>query len=89
MSTCCPVPLPPDEFLKLDLTEAYEGHKRVLKLLTYQIKSERESPRSWMLKCPFHLFYIKTIAKVYPDAKVTSSATVSRLHTCLDSIKAK
>jgi hypothetical protein len=57
------------EYLKLDSTKAYEGYKNMLKLLSYQV-GEEKSPRKWMLKCPIHLFYIKQIAKVFPDAQL-------------------
>lgn len=58
-----------DEYLKLDSTKAYEGYKNMLKLLSYQI-GEEKNPRKWMLKCPIHLFYIKQIAAVFPDAQL-------------------
>ncbi|CAM9918894.1 unnamed protein product [Ectocarpus fasciculatus] len=57
------------EYVKLDSTKAYEGYKNMLKLLSYQI-GEEKSPRKWMLKCPIHLFYIKQIEKVFPDAQL-------------------
>lgn len=57
------------EYLKIDSTKAYEGYKKMLQLLSYQI-GEEKAPRKWMLKCPIHLFYIKQIEKVFPDAQL-------------------
>jgi hypothetical protein len=51
------------------VNDAYAYYKKVLQLLSYQ-NLEREDPRRWVLKCPIHLFYIKAIAKVFPDAKL-------------------
>lgn len=58
-----------DDYLNLDPTKAYEGYKHMLQLLSYQV-GEACAPRKWMLKCPIHLFYIKQIAKVFPDAQL-------------------
>jgi hypothetical protein len=48
---------------------AYSHYKKLLQLLSYQI-GEATNPRRWVLKCPIHLFYIKEIAEVFPDAKI-------------------
>lgn len=48
---------------------AYAHYKKLLQLLSYQV-GEANEPRRWMLKCPIHLFYIKEIAAVFPDAKI-------------------
>lgn len=48
---------------------AFKYYKKVLQLLSYQL-GERENPRRWVLKCPIHLYYIKQIAEVFPDAKI-------------------
>ncbi len=58
-----------ETFLALDSTQMYSWYKKQLQLLSYQI-GESESPRGWMLKCPVHLFYIKIIGKIFPDAKI-------------------
>jgi len=58
-----------NEFLKLDATQAYRHHKKVLQLLA-QTAGRGENPPRWVLKCPIHLFYPKEIAKAYPDAKL-------------------
>jgi len=51
---------------------AYRYYGSVLRLLSYQEgdHSEMNKPRRWMLKCPIHLFYIKEIKAVFPDAKL-------------------
>lgn len=50
-------------------TNAYRHYKKLLQLLSYQI-GEAKDPKRWVLKCPIHLFYIKEIAQVFPDAKI-------------------
>ena len=47
---------------------AFRYYKKVLQLLSYQI-GEAENPRRWVLKCPIHMYYVKPIAEVFPDAK--------------------
>lgn len=56
---------------------AYRYYRSVLRLLSYQEQGVggggsdvMDQPRRWMLKCPIHLFYIKEIAAVFPDAKL-------------------
>lgn len=51
------------------VSNAYSYYKKVLQLLSWQI-GETEDPRRWVLKCPIHLYYIKEIARVFPDAKL-------------------
>lgn len=58
-----------EDFLKLDSTNAYKHHRKVLQLLSHQV-GETQDPRRWMLKCPIHLFYPREIAKAFPDAKL-------------------
>jgi len=58
-----------DEYLKIDATDAYSGYKKILQLLSYQT-GEEKNPKKWMLKCPIHLFYVKEISKVFPDAQL-------------------
>jgi hypothetical protein len=57
-------------YMALDATKAYLWYRKVLQLLTYQVKSQRENPMRWALKCPIHLFYIQSIQNAFPDAKV-------------------
>lgn len=51
------------------VVNAYSHYKKLLQLLSHQI-GEGKNPRRWVLKCPIHLFYIKEIAQVFPDAKI-------------------
>ena len=78
-----------NDYLKLDSTKAYQGYKNMLRLLSYQC-GEAEAPRRWMLKCPIHLFYIKQIEAVFPDAKLiwTHRHPVSAVPSLCSLIKA-
>jgi hypothetical protein len=51
------------------VVNAYAHYKKLLQLLSYQV-GESENPKRWTLKCPIHLFYVKEIAEVFPDAKI-------------------
>jgi hypothetical protein len=78
-----------EEYLKLDATDAYKGYKKMLQLLSYQVGEEKD-PKKWMLKCPIHLFYIKQIETVFPDAKLlwTHRHPVSAVPSLCSLIKA-
>jgi len=54
---------------KIPIGPAYHWYKKQLQLLSAQI-GEFEKPRTWMLKCPFHMNFIKDIAGAFPDAKI-------------------
>jgi hypothetical protein len=77
------------ETIKMDPTKAYEGYRHMLQLLSYQV-GEAGAPRKWMLKCPIHLFFIKQIAKVFPDAQLiwTHRHPVSAVPSLCSLIKA-
>ena len=79
-----------DAFLSLPALPAYAWYRKILQLLSYQVTSERKNPRNWMLKRPMHLFYIKEIAKVFPDAKIiwTHRHPVSAVPSMCSLIKA-
>ena len=51
--------------LDWDMTEPYEWHKRQLQVLWAQRSASR-----WLLKCPWHLWYLDALLRVYPDALV-------------------
>lgn len=53
----------PQGWFGLDLHTAYRNHMQVLQLLAYQ-QSTQDKP--WVLKCPGHLGFIKTIKEVFP-----------------------
>ncbi len=51
--------------LAADQTEAYRYHRRVLQTLQRRRRAER-----WVLKAPSHLGQLRTLFRVYPDARV-------------------
>lgn len=50
--------------LECDVTSAYEYHKKVLQIL------QSKAPGIWNLKMPSHAIFVKTLKKVYPDARL-------------------
>ena len=60
-----------ENMIKIDGNSAYKWYKKQLQLLSYQIgEINNNNTRRWVLKCPAHLLYIKSIAKIFPDAKI-------------------
>jgi hypothetical protein len=53
-----------DWIFQTDVTSAYEYHKRFLQLL------QADAPGVWNLKMPSHALNIKTLLKIYPDARL-------------------
>lgn len=51
--------------LDWDMVGPYRWHKRQLQILNEQRSSDR-----WLLKCPWHLWNLKALLCVYPDAQV-------------------
>ena len=51
-------------FLKQDLQQAYEFHRRFLQQL-----QQRKNGRRWVLKAPAHLFALPALLSIYPDAR--------------------
>jgi hypothetical protein len=49
---------------KADLTDTYEYHRRVVKLL-----GSRKPPELWLFKAPHHKFHLEALAKAYPDVR--------------------
>jgi hypothetical protein len=47
-----------------DLTETYEYHRRVVKLL-----GSRKPPDLWLFKAPHHKFHLEALAHAYPDIR--------------------
>src|SRR5262245_44067195 len=47
-----------------DLTETYEYHRRVVKLL-----GSRRPPERWLFKAPHHKFHLEALARAYPDVR--------------------
>jgi hypothetical protein len=50
--------------------EAFEHYHKFLKLMTWQSKDRRDKDFIWMLKCPFHLPYLKELYGAFPGATV-------------------
>ncbi|MGB5368711.1 MAG: sulfotransferase [Polyangiales bacterium] len=51
--------------LEWDMTEPYRWHQRQLQILWAQRSASR-----WLLKCPWHLWNLRALFAVYPDALV-------------------
>ena len=49
---------------RADLTETYEYHRRVVKLL-----GSRKPPELWLFKAPHHKFHLEALARAYPDIR--------------------
>lgn len=63
------------DLLNENLEASYRYHRLQLQLL-----SLNQPKRPWLLKCPWHLWNLETLMKVYPDAKL--------IHTHRDVAKA-
>ena len=71
-----------------DLHESYAAHRRFLQHLQWRSPAER-----WVLKAPAHLFGVRALFEVYPDAGVVVThrnplevvASLASLHTTLRS----
>ena len=50
--------------LQVDMTSAYQYHKRFLQLL------QADAPGVWNLKMPSHALWLDTLIKIYPDARL-------------------
>jgi hypothetical protein len=49
---------------KADLTDTYEYHRRVVKLL-----GSRKPPELWLFKAPHHKFHLEALTNAYPDVR--------------------
>ena len=47
-----------------DLTDTYEYHRRVVKLL-----GSRRPPELWLFKAPHHKFHLEALARAYPEMR--------------------
>jgi hypothetical protein len=52
-----------------EVIRSFVWYKKVLQTLLFQT-NEIHGEKRWVLKCPLHIFYIKELAKVFPDAKL-------------------
>jgi len=63
------------ELLKEDLTQVYLDLK-----LQYQILDAQRPGEQWVMKCPYHLWYLGDLLKAFPDARI--------IHTHRTAVKA-
>ncbi len=49
---------------RADLSDAYEYHRRVIKLL-----GSRRPPELWLFKAPHHEFHLEALTRAYPDIR--------------------
>jgi hypothetical protein len=59
-----PVPSYRDWWRDADLTQTYQYHRRVVKLL-----GSRRPPDLWLFKAPHHKFHLEALASAYPDIR--------------------
>lgn len=59
-----PVPTYRDWWREADLTQTYQYHRRVVKLL-----GSRRPPDLWLFKAPHHKFHLEALASAYPDMR--------------------
>lgn len=59
-----------DEVEDLGAGEAFVFYRRFLQLLEWQSEDRRNKDFTWMLKCPFHLPYLKELHSEFPEATV-------------------
>ncbi len=59
-----PVPSYRHWWREADLTQTYEYHRRVVKLL-----GSRRPPDLWLFKAPHHKFHLEALASAYPDVR--------------------
>jgi hypothetical protein len=57
------------EIIDLGAKDTFPLYKKYLQLLTFQAP-DRQSPFTWMLKCPFHLPYLSELHATFPDATI-------------------
>lgn len=51
-----------------DMTHIYKSHKRQLQLLQWKFDDKR-----WVLKWPGHMYWLKELLHVYPDARIVQT----------------
>jgi hypothetical protein len=51
------------------VVKAFESYKNCLQILSYQVGHGTDGDR-FVMKCPLHIFFIKEILEVFPDAKL-------------------
>lgn len=63
------MPFAAKEIIDLGAKDTFPLYKKYLQLLTFQAP-DRQSPFTWMLKCPFHLPYLSELHATFPDATI-------------------
>lgn len=59
-----------EEIIELGAGETYDFYKKYLQLLAWQSNNNNDHDFTWMLKCPFHLPYLKELADAFPGSTV-------------------
>lgn len=62
-----------DEVINMGAGDTYDFYKKYLQLLTWQTTrddNKEMNDLTWMLKCPFHLPYLKELADAFPGSTV-------------------
>ncbi len=54
--------------MKRDMADVYQSHKRQLQLLQWKFET-----KTWLLKHPLHLYWLKNLLTVYPDARIVQT----------------
>lgn len=58
------------QLIPMGAGDAYVHYKQFLQLMTWQSEDRREKDFTWMLKCPFHLPYLRELHETFPDSTV-------------------
>jgi hypothetical protein len=58
------------EIIELGAGETFDFYKKYLQLLAWQSTNNTNNDFTWMLKCPFHLPYLKELADAFPGSTV-------------------
>jgi hypothetical protein len=59
-----------DQVLAMGAGSAFDLYKQMLSVLTFQSAERRNTDFTWMLKCPFHMPYLKDLAAAFPGSTV-------------------
>ncbi len=59
-----------EELLPLGAGDTFDMYKMFLQLQTFQAPDRRDKDFTWMLKCPFHLPYLRELANTFPGCTI-------------------
>jgi hypothetical protein len=62
------IPFAGKEVIEMGAGDAYHRYKKILQLLTWQSSDRRGKDFTWMLKCPFHLPYLRELNEAFPGS---------------------